>query len=123
MVSFANGHNKNVWETSVLGMALAMQGYEAKLNFQVMHLARAYIYLGREWLYSLGSIMYHGYQDKCPKLMYEGRLVRLQVELTILATPCISSIEIFRAYEKKKIEQVYVVRPLHTFVFLMKLVS
>ena len=82
-----------------------------------MHLARAYIYLGREWLYNMGPTLCHSYQDNSLEFMHDGRLERLQGEPSILAAPLIfSSIELCQVYDDDDIEQVYVVTPLHTFV-------
>ena len=54
VVHLANGQDSNIWDTVVKGAKLKIQDYKASLDFQVMYLARANIYLGREWLYNLG---------------------------------------------------------------------
>ena len=59
------------------GVKLKMQDYEASLDFQVMHLDRAHMYLGREWLYNLGSSLSRSYQDNSLKFSHEGRQVSL----------------------------------------------
>ena len=33
IASLANGHEKSVWDTVVLGVSLTMEGYEAKIRF------------------------------------------------------------------------------------------
>ena len=107
---------RRVWDTVVLGVPLAMQGYEAKLDFQVMHLARADIYLGREWLYNLGPTLHRSYQDNSLEFMHEGRVVRLQGEPAVLTAPLISSIELCQAINDDNIQQVYVCTLLHQFI-------
>ena len=64
VVHLANGQDSNVWDTVVKGAKLKIQDYEANLNFQVMHLARADIYIGREWLYNLGPSLSRSYQPR-----------------------------------------------------------
>lgn len=54
VVHLANGQDSNVWDTVVKDVKLKIQDYKDILDFQVMHLAKADIYLGREWLYNLG---------------------------------------------------------------------
>ena len=49
-----------------------------KLDFQVMHLARVDIYLGREWLYNLDPTLHRSYQDNSLEFINEGRVMRLQ---------------------------------------------
>ena len=51
----------------VKGVSLQMQDYVASLDFQIIHLARVEVYLGREWLYNLGPNVSHSYQDKTYK--------------------------------------------------------
>ena len=77
VVHLANGQDSHVWDTIVKGVKLKMQDYEASLDFQVMHLARADIYLGREWLYNLGPSLSRSYQDNSLEFTHEGQRVRL----------------------------------------------
>ena len=60
-VGLANGYDKTVWNTVVLGVSLSIQDYQAQLDFQVMHLAGSYVYLGRKWLYGMGPSLTRSY--------------------------------------------------------------
>ena len=73
MVHLANGQDSNVWDMIVEGAKLKIQDYKASLDFQVMHLARADIYLGREWLYNLGPTLSRSYQDNSLEFTHEGK--------------------------------------------------
>ena len=61
----------------VLGIPLVMQDYEAVLDFQVMHLARADVYLGREWLFSLGPNLVRSYLHNTLQFEYGGSTITL----------------------------------------------
>ena len=52
---------KYVWDIVIKAVSLEMKNYSTKMDFQVMNMTRAYIVLGREWLYSLGTILSHSY--------------------------------------------------------------
>ena len=116
VVHLANGQDSTVWDTVVTGVNLHIQDYVASLDFQVMHLARADIYLGREWLYNLGPTLSRSYQDNSLEFVHEGKKVRLQGESQVPAAPLISSLELCRAAEADQIDQVYIVKPLHSFL-------
>ena len=116
VVHLANGQDSNVWDTVVKGANLKIQDYEASLDFQVMHLAQADIYLGREWLYNLGPSLSCSYQDNSLEFTHEGRRVRLQGESHVPTAPLISSVELRQAAAADEIEQVYVVTPIHSFL-------
>ena len=55
VVSLMNGSDKDVWDQEVKHVPLEMQGHTMNIDFHVMHMTRAYNFLGREWLHSLGS--------------------------------------------------------------------
>ena len=82
-----------------------------------MHLTRANIYLGREWLYNLGPSLSCIYQENSLEFIHEDRRVRLQGESQVPMAPLISSVELRQAAAADVIEQVYVVTPLHSFLF------
>ena len=52
VVHLATDQDSHVWETVVKGACIKIQGYKASFDFQVMHLARADVYLGQEWFVS-----------------------------------------------------------------------
>ena len=94
VVHLENGLDSNAWDTVVKGVKLKMQDYQASLDFQVMHLARADIYLGREWLYNLGPPLSCSYHDNSLEFSHEDKRVRLHRESHILTLPFISSMEL-----------------------------
>ena len=63
VVSLMNGSDKDVWDQQAKGVPLEMQGHIMNINFHVMHMTRADIVLGREWLHSLGSSLQRSYQS------------------------------------------------------------
>ena len=77
IVHLATGQDSHVWDTVVKVAHLKIQDYEANLDFQVMHLARADVYLGREWLFHLGLSLRCSYQDNSLEFTHKGRKVRL----------------------------------------------
>ena len=102
------------------GARLKIQDYEASLDFQVMHLARADVYLGREWLFHLGPSMRRSYQDNSLEFIHEGRQARLQGESQVPTVPLISSVELCQAITSDELVQVYVVTPIHSFLFVVE---
>ena len=62
VVSLMNGIDTDVWDTEVKDVSLEVQGHTMKLDFHVMHMTRADIVLGHEWLHSLGSSLTRSYQ-------------------------------------------------------------
>ena len=48
VVHLATGQDSHVWDIVVKGTHLKIQDYEASLDFQVMHLVRADVYLDQE---------------------------------------------------------------------------
>lgn len=61
VVSLAKGSDKKVWDTMIHGIEVDIQGYKENLDFQIMHLDRTDVILGREWLYGLGNTLQRSY--------------------------------------------------------------
>ena len=59
-----------------------------------MHLARANVYLGREWLYNLGPTLSCSYQDNSLEFLHEGRQIMLQEESQVLVVLLILLLEL-----------------------------
>ena len=59
----ANDQDNTIWDRVVKGVNQRMQEYVDSLDFEVMHSPRANVYLGKEWLYSLGPTLSGNYQD------------------------------------------------------------
>lgn len=54
-MSLINGNDKDVWDMQVKDISIEVQGHSMKLDFDVMHMSRADVVLGHEWLHGLGS--------------------------------------------------------------------
>ena len=100
-----------------------MQDYKTNLDFQMMHLARANIYLGKESLYNLGLSLNHNNQDNSLEFSHEDRQVKVQGESHIMTAALISSVELGRAIRVDDIEHVYIVTHIHSFLFAVESVN
>ena len=107
VVSLANGYDQSVWDTVVLGVPLSLQGYEATLDFQVMHLARADVILGREWLFHLGATLKRSYLDNSFEFEHNGKTIRLQGEHDVPTAPLICSLELQKAFYNDEVDKVF----------------
>ena len=61
VVHLVTSQDNHIWDTVMKEAHLKIQDYKASLDFQVMHLARADVYLNREWLFHLGPSLHRSY--------------------------------------------------------------
>ena len=87
VVSLMNGIENDVWDTVVNDVSLEMQGHTMKLDFHVMHMTRANVVLGHEWLHSLGSSLTRSYQHNTLAFEDNGVHVLLLGEWDVPAIP------------------------------------
>ena len=107
MVSLVNGHDKTVWDTVVKDVALSIQDFDMHLDFQVMHITRADIILGREWLFSLGPTLSRSYIDNTLEFEANGKHICLHGEHDVPASPMICAIEVDHLVHTNAIENIF----------------
>ena len=104
VVSLMNGIDTDVLDIEVKDVFLEVQGHTMKLDFHVMHMTRADVVLGREWLHSLGSSLTRSYQHNT--LAFEGNGVHVSTmgEIKVPATPLICNTELSYLIQRNEIE-------------------
>ena len=108
-VSLMNGEDKDVWDTEVKGIPLELQGHTMKLDFHVMHMTRADVVLGREWLYGLGTTLNRSYVSNTIAFEDNGVHVLLLGEKEVPSSPLVCSAEIDVLANNNEINQIYFV--------------
>ena len=91
----------------MLGVSLSLQGYEAALEFQVMHLARADVIFGREWLFHLGALLKRSYLDNSFEFEHNGKTIRLQCEHDVPTASLICSLKLQKAFYNNEVDKVF----------------
>ena len=102
-----NGTDKDVWDTAVKDVPLEVQGHSMKLDFHVMHMSRADVVLGREWLHGLGSSLTRSYQHNTLAFEDNGVHVLLLGEKEVLQSPLICNAEVTFLSKNNAIESLY----------------
>ena len=68
-----------------------LQGHPMRLDFQVMHMSRADVVLGREWLHALGPSLKRSYEHNTLAFEVNGTHVLLMGERNVPPSPLICS--------------------------------
>ena len=74
VVSLPKGSDKKVWNTMIYGIEMDIQWYKENLDFQIMHLDRIDVVLGRKWLYGLGNTLQRSYLNNSITFEKHGSL-------------------------------------------------
>ena len=109
MVSLMNGEDKDVWDTEVKDVALEIQGHSMVLDFHVMHMTRADVVLGREWLYGLGETLKRNYMSNTITFEHNGVHVLLLGEKEIPSSPLVCAAELDVMANNNEINKVFFV--------------
>ena len=72
-----------------------------------MHLTRADVIVGREWLFHLGATLKRSYLDNSFEFEHNGKTIRLQGEHDVPTAPLICSLELQKAVYNNKVEKVF----------------
>ena len=107
VVSLAKGNDKKVWDTMIHGIEMDTQGYKENLDFQIMHLDRTDVVLGRKWLYGLGNTLQRSYLNNSITFEKYGRVFQIQGEHSVLNSPLICSMELERILQPPEEYEVY----------------
>ena len=59
-----------MWDKAVKGVQLEVQDHVMCLDLHVMHMTRADVVLGHDWLHGLGLLLKHSYQHN--KLTFDA---------------------------------------------------
>lgn len=102
VVSVMNGRDKDMWDTAVKDVQLEVQVYTMKLDFHAMHMTRADVVLGHEWLHGLGSSLSCSYQNNTLAFADNGVHVLLLGEKEVPPSPLIHSAEVSHMLKKMK---------------------
>ena len=107
VVSLMNGIDTDVWDTEVKDVSLEVQGHTMKLDFHVMHMTRADVVLGREWLHSLGSSLTRSYQHNTLAFEDNGVHVLIMGESEVPTTPLICNAKLSYLIQRNEIEDLH----------------
>ena len=107
VVSLMNGIDTDVWDKEVKDVSLEVQGHMMKLDFHVMHMTRADVVLGREWLHSLGSSLTRSYQHNTLAFEDNGVHVLIMGESEVPATPLICNAKLSYLIQRNEIEDLH----------------
>lgn len=78
-----------------------------RLDFQVMHMSRADVVLGRECLHGLGPSLEHSYEHNTLAFEVNGTHVLLMGEQNVPPSPLFCSAELYILEKHNAIEEVY----------------
>ena len=104
-----NGDDKDVWDTEVKGVSLEIQGHTMTLDFHLMHMTRADVFLSRAWLHGLGDMFKRSYVSNTIAFEDNGVHVLLMGEKDIPSSPLVCSAEIDVLANNNELKQAFFV--------------